>query len=72
WKVDCAIAGSQKGFMLPAGLGLICISPKALKIAEGGAGAEHIVRMTWYVTSRDEYLAGLAEIGAAYRELIGR
>ncbi|NWO96093.1 RidA family protein [Escherichia coli] len=41
-------------------------------LAEGGAGAEHIVRMTWYVTSRDEYLAGLAEIGAAYRELIGR
>lgn len=37
WGVDCAIAGSQKGFMLPAGLGLICISPKALKIAEGGA-----------------------------------
>ena len=35
WGVDCAIAGSQKGFMLPAGLGLICISPKALKIAEG-------------------------------------
>jgi len=38
WGVDCAIAGSQKGFMLPAGLGLICISPKALKIAEGGTG----------------------------------
>lgn len=38
WKVDCAIAGSQKGFMLPAGLGLICISQKALKIAEGGTG----------------------------------
>ncbi|GBU16143.1 MULTISPECIES: aminotransferase class V-fold PLP-dependent enzyme [Methylobacterium] len=41
WKVDCAIAGSQKGFMLPAGLGLICISPKALKIAEGGAGGSN-------------------------------
>ena len=36
------------------------------------AGPEHIVRMTWYVTSRDEYNAALAEIGAAYRELIGR
>jgi enamine deaminase RidA (YjgF/YER057c/UK114 family) len=41
-------------------------------LAEGGAGPEHIARMTWYVTSRDEYLAGLDEIGAAYRELIGR
>jgi len=41
-------------------------------LAEGGAGPEHIVRMTWYVTSRDEYLADIAEIGAAYRELIGR
>ena len=38
WGVDCAIAGSQKGFMLPAGLGLICISPKGLKASEGGAG----------------------------------
>jgi len=41
-------------------------------LAEGGAGPEHIVRMTWYVTSRDDYLAQIAEIGAAYRELIGR
>lgn len=41
-------------------------------LAEGGAGPEHIVRMTWYVTSRAEYLGQIAEIGAAYRELIGR
>jgi enamine deaminase RidA (YjgF/YER057c/UK114 family) len=41
-------------------------------LAEARAGPEHIVRMTWYITSRDEYLAQLAEIGAAYRELIGR
>ena len=37
-----------------------------------GARPEHLVRMTWYVTSRDEYNASLAEIGAAWRELIGR
>ena len=30
WGVDLAITGSQKGFMLPAGLGLIAVSPKAL------------------------------------------
>jgi enamine deaminase RidA (YjgF/YER057c/UK114 family) len=41
-------------------------------LAEGGAGPEHIVRMTWYITSRDEYLAQIAAIGAAYRELVGR
>ena len=41
-------------------------------LACAGAQPEHLVRMTWYVTSRDEYNAALAEIGAAYRELIGR
>jgi len=37
-----------------------------------GARPEHLVRMTWYVTSRDEYNAALTETGAAWRELIGR
>ena len=37
-----------------------------------GAGPEHIVRMTWYVTSRDEYNASLKEMGAAWKELMGR
>ena len=37
-----------------------------------GAGPEHIVRLTWFITSRDEYHAGRAAIGASYRELIGR
>ena len=41
-------------------------------LAEGGAGPEHIVRMTWYITDRDEYLAASREVGAIYRELIGR
>jgi enamine deaminase RidA (YjgF/YER057c/UK114 family) len=40
-------------------------------LAEGGARPEHIVRMTWYVTDKSEYLAAGAEIGRAYRELIG-
>ncbi len=38
---------------------------------EAGAKPEHIVRMTWYVTSRREYLAASAEIGLAFRGLIG-
>ena len=37
-----------------------------------GAGPGHLVRLTWYVTSRDEYNASLAEIGTIYRELMGR
>jgi enamine deaminase RidA (YjgF/YER057c/UK114 family) len=41
-------------------------------LAEAGAGPEHIVRLTWYVTSRDEYYAELPAIGAAYREILGR
>lgn len=41
-------------------------------LAEDGAGPEHIVRMTWYVVDVDEYRSGLAEIGAAYKEVIGR
>jgi enamine deaminase RidA (YjgF/YER057c/UK114 family) len=39
---------------------------------EAGAGPEHIVRLTWYVTSRDEYYVDLPQIGAAYREIMGR
>ena len=41
-------------------------------LAEGGAGPEHVVRMTWYVTSVSDYRDGLAEIGAAWRELMGK
>ena len=41
-------------------------------LAEAGAGPEHVARLTWYVTDRDEYLGSLREIGAAYREVMGR
>ena len=37
----------------------------------GNAKPEHIVRMTWYVTDKKAYIAAYAEIGAAFRELIG-
>ena len=40
-------------------------------LAEAGAGPQHIVRMTWYVVEKREYLASLREIGAIWRELIG-
>ncbi len=41
-------------------------------LAEGGAGPEHIVRMTWYITDKPEYVARQRELGEAYREVIGR
>ena len=40
-------------------------------LAAGGAEPAHIVRMTWYVTDRREYLAALPQVGQAFRELIG-
>jgi len=41
-------------------------------LAEAGAGPEHVVRLSWYVTDRDEYVASLKEIGEAYRDVMGR
>lgn len=41
-------------------------------LAAGGAGPEHMVRMTWYVLRRDEYNSRLKELGGAYREVLGR
>jgi enamine deaminase RidA (YjgF/YER057c/UK114 family) len=41
-------------------------------LAEAGGRPEHIVRLTWYVTSRRDYLDELPAIGAAYRAVMGR
>lgn len=41
-------------------------------LAEAGATPEHLVRLTWYVTDKHEYLAALKEIGRIYKEVIGR
>jgi len=41
-------------------------------LAQAGGRPEHLVRLTWYVLDKAEYLASLKEVGAAYRELIGR
>jgi enamine deaminase RidA (YjgF/YER057c/UK114 family) len=40
-------------------------------LAEANAKPEHIVRMTWYITDKREYLANLREIGKAYKRVIG-
>ena len=41
-------------------------------VAAGGGLPEHIVRMTWYLRDKKEYVARLKEIGAVYREVMGR
>ena len=41
-------------------------------LQEAGAGPQHIVRLTWYLTSRNEYEAAGARIGAAWKETLGR
>ena len=41
-------------------------------LAEGGAGPEHLVRLTWYVTDKREYLDRLKDLGAVYKAVIGR
>lgn len=41
-------------------------------LAEAGAGPEHLVRLTWYVTDKRDYLSRQKELGAVYREIIGR
>ena len=41
-------------------------------LAEAKGQPEHIVRLTWYVLDKQEYLGALKEVGAAYRELMGR
>lgn len=41
-------------------------------LREANGKPEHIARLTWYVLDKKEYLASLKEVGAAYRELMGR
>ena len=41
-------------------------------LAEAGGRPEHLVRLTWYVLDKQEYLGAIKEVGAAYRELMGR
>jgi enamine deaminase RidA (YjgF/YER057c/UK114 family) len=41
-------------------------------VAQAGGRPQHIVRLTWYITSKQEYLSSLKEVGVAYRALMGR
>jgi enamine deaminase RidA (YjgF/YER057c/UK114 family) len=41
-------------------------------LAAAGAKPEHVARMTWYVTDKKRYLAHITEVGAAWRDIMGR
>ena len=56
--------------------GFVAQTRQALKnivavLAEGGAGPEHVTRMTWYVLDMDEYLGARKALGPVYREVMG-
>lgn len=67
WDGQCRIVGSD--FLSQARQALKNI---VAVLAEAGGRPEHITRMTWYVTDKREYLAAGKELGAAYREIIGK
>lgn len=48
------------------------LSNIARVLKEGGGEPRHLVRLTWYVLSRDAYLREVRDIGAAYREVLGK
>ena len=68
------IGWDERGVL--AGKDLVSQSRRALEnivaiLAEDGARAEHLVRLTWFVVDRDEYLDNAKALGEAYREVIG-
>jgi enamine deaminase RidA (YjgF/YER057c/UK114 family) len=48
-----------------------CLANIVAILAEGEAEPKHLVRLTWYVTDIEEYLAHLREVGRAYRDIMG-
>ena len=49
----------------------VLLSTRAI-MAEGGAGPEHMVRMTWYITDKKDYLSRIKDIGEIYRDIMGK
>jgi enamine deaminase RidA (YjgF/YER057c/UK114 family) len=67
WDAQCRFNSTRLADQVKQALQNICAV-----LAEAQAGPEHVVRLTWYVTSRDEYHAELQSIGNAYREVMGK
>ena len=64
WGVDVAVAGSQKGFMLPAGLAITCFSPKAIAATKGAT----LPRTFWSI---DDMRKGYAANAYPYTPAVG-
>ena len=66
--------GDEKGDYAPDMAGQVSVALKRIVrlLAEANAAPEHIVRLTWYLTSRSEYEAAGSGIGAAWRETLGK
>ena len=75
WVVLAGQTGAdEKGEYVP-GMGsqaAVALRRVATLLREAGAGPEHVVRLTWYLTSRAEYEAAGSDIAAAWRETLGR
>ncbi len=67
WDAQCRFTSSRLADQVRQALQNVCAV-----LAEANAGPQHIVRLTWYITSREEYLSDLENIGAAYRDVMGR
>lgn len=67
WNADCRFESDDLVQQVRQALANVCAV-----LAEAGAGPGHIVRMTWYLTDKREYLARAREIGQVYRELVGQ
>jgi enamine deaminase RidA (YjgF/YER057c/UK114 family) len=66
WDSTGAFAADLAGQVRQALLNIVAV------LAEADGKPEHVVRLTWYVTDRADYLAHQKEIGAAYRDVMGR
>jgi enamine deaminase RidA (YjgF/YER057c/UK114 family) len=67
WDAQCRFNSERLADQVGQALENICTV-----LAQAQAGPQHIVRLTWYLTSRDEYYAQLADVGAAYRAVMGK
>lgn len=66
WNADCVFESDDFAVQARQALANVCAV-----LREAGAAPRHIVRMTWYVTDKREYMAAGKAVGAAFRELIG-
>ena len=66
WDSECRFPSSRLPDQVKQ-----CLQNILTVLAEAQGGPEHIVRLSWFLTSRDEYLAQLKEIGVAYRAVMG-